>query len=561
MGSVRQLSKDLIDRIAAGEVIERPASVVKELMENAIDARATSITIAIEEAGIGLISIVDNGCGMDESDLCLAVKRHATSKLKTSEDLFAIQTLGFRGEALPSIAAVSRMTIASRTAGTPHGGCLVLEGGEVCEQGKRAMPEGTILEIRDLFFNTPARKKFLKTTATEQKNILDIITRYALVRADISFKVSMDGRTMMQLASGMDLAQRLGILMGADFKSKMLSFAREETGISVHGMLAPPEINRAVRSGILCFVNNRAVRDTTLSAAVGEGYRGLLMRNRYPVAVLFADINPAEVDVNVHPAKAEVRFQNPGRVFGLIVAAVRETLNKPRSPLPYRRASLPSGSSPYPFPRQDQPANKAVQCVQTDYAISATDFYSHLAIIGTLHDTYILLEDANSLFILDQHAAHERVIYEQLKNRSHQDPVQMLLHPLLIDVSPGEYAVFEKAAPTLSALGIDCEPFGAGSIAVRSVPQALSSADIKDLILTMLQDISVKHPADPREEILASMACHKSLRSGRRLTTTEITALLERLDQTGAPRTCPHGRPIFKEITLEEIARWIGRRP
>lgn len=560
MGAVRQLSKDLIDRIAAGEVIERPASVVKELIENAIDARATSIAIAVEEAGIGLIGSVDNGCGMDEADLSLAVKRHATSKLKTPEDLFAIQTLGFRGEALPSIAAVSRMTIASRAADASSGCYLGLDGGEVLLQGRRAMPHGTIVEIRDLFFNTPARKKFLKTTATEQKNILDIITRYALAYSAMSFLVTVDGRTVMQLASGMDLAQRLGILMGADFRSKMLAFAREETGISVHGMLAPPEINRAVRSGIVCFVNNRAVRDTTLSAAVIEGYRGLLMRNRYPMAVLFADIDPAEVDVNVHPAKAEVRFQNQGRVFGIIAAAIRAALQQPQTPPSSRAKPLPVPTARYPRPFKDQPM-QAVQCVQTEYTATSSGFYTRLSIVGTVKDTYILLEDATSLYILDQHAAHERIIYEQLKSGHNLDHSQMLLHPLLIDVSPGEFAVFEDIVPTLAALGIDCEPFGAGSIAVRSVPQALSGADIHNLILTMLHDIGARHPADPHDEILASMACHKSLRSGRRLTPPEITALLKGLDQVGSPRSCPHGRPIFKEITLEEIARWIGRRP
>lgn len=561
MGAIRLLSKDLIDRIAAGEVIERPASVVKELIENAIDAQASSITIAIEEAGIGLISIVDNGRGMDETDLAMAVKRHATSKLKTPEDLFAIETLGFRGEALPSIAAVSRMTIASRTADMAYGCYLALEGGEVIERGKRAMPEGTILEIRDLFFNTPARKKFLKTTATEQKNILDVITRYALIREDISFRVSMDGRAAMRLTSGMDLTQRLGILLGADFKSKMLSFARQATGISVHGRLAPPDINRAVRSGILCYVNNRAVRDTTLSAAVIEGYRGLLMRNRYPVAVLFVDIDPAEVDVNVHPAKAEVRFHDQGRVFGIIAAAIHEALQQPRASQPQCMTPPPEPTVRYSMPSQDQPVPKAVQCVQTDYIPSATGFYAALSVIGTLQDTYILLENATSLYILDQHAAHERIIYEQLKNRRDPDFSQVLLHPLIIDVSPGDYAVFEDIAPALIELGIDCESFGTGSIAVRSVPPALSGADIRDLVLTLLHDVGARHPADPREEMLATLACHKSLRSGRRLSPPEITALLERLDQVGSPRNCPHGRPIFKEITMEEIARWIGRRP
>jgi DNA mismatch repair protein MutL len=284
------------------------------------------------------------------------------------------------------------------------------------------------------------------------------------------------------------------------------------------------------------------------------------MRNRYPLAVLFVDIDPAEVDVNVHPAKAEVRFQNHGRVFGIIAAAIRAALQQPQTPACSRTKPLPESAARYPMPSKEQPI-PAVQCVQTEFTAAASGFYTRLSPVGTLKDTYILLEDANSLYILDQHAAHERIIYEQVKSGHNLEHTQMLLHPLLIDVSPGEFAVFEEIAPTLAALGIDCESFGAGSIAVRSIPQALSGVDIHDLILTMLHDIGIRHPADPHEEILASLACHKSLRSGRRLTPPEITALLKGLDQVGSPRNCPHGRPIFKEITLEEIARWIGRRP
>lgn len=558
MAKIRLLSKDLVNQIAAGEVIERPASVVKELIENALDASAGGLSIEIEGAGLDLIRVVDDGHGMDKDDLSLALQRHATSKIGQSADLFAIRTLGFRGEALPSIASVSRMTIATKTAEHTHGWFLSLEGGETLEAGKKGMPTGTIVEVRDLFFNTPARRKFLKTPATEQKNILDIITRYALAYPQVSFSVSSGGRRLLHLPQGLSPAERSGILLGTDFRARMRTFSRPAPGLSIHGQAGPPEIARPVRSGILCFVNNRAVRDTTLAAAVIEGYRGLLMKNKYPVAILFLDIDPAEVDVNVHPAKAEVRFRDPSRVFGRIVAAIREALAPHEKPLPSEEPYpvVPSPRPPLPVSRTAPPA-----AIQPDLFPSPLGFYSGKSVIGPLQSTYILLEDKEALYILDQHAAHERVLYERLKRDHALDQVQMLLEPLIVELTPGEYAAFEDVAPDLNALGIDCAPFGEAAIAVRTTPPALSGTAIRDIILAVLHAISGSSPADFREEILATIACHQSLRAGKTLSPTEITALLKALDEAGAPHTCPHGRPLYKKIAFTEIETWIGRRP
>lgn len=556
MSRIRLLSADLANQIAAGEVIERPASVVKELIENALDAAAGGITIEIEEAGLGLIRVVDDGAGMDQDDLALAVQRHATSKIGTTADLFAIRTLGFRGEALPSIVAVSRTTIATKTAAAPHGWFITVEGGATVATGKRAMNTGTIIEVRDLFFNTPARRKFLKTPATEQKNIVDIVTRYAVAYPAVSFSLTSGGRQLMRLTRDMNPLDRSGIVLGADFQAGMRPFSRTGAGVSVHGQAAPPRISRPVRSGILCFVNHRAVRDATLAAAVIEGYRGQLMRNKYPMAVLFVDIDPAEVDVNVHPAKAEVRFRDPSRIFGLIVAAIREALMVPVRSTPH---AAPCQHGPVPEPVVVPPPVKTAPAIQDAIFPAPMGFYTGKTVIGTLRSTYILLQDADALYILDQHAAHERVLYEGLRKNHIPGRSQALLTPLIVDLSAVEYAAFEDVAPVLNALGIDCAPFGDATIAIRAVPPALSAGRIKDIILAVLH--AAHGTADFRAEVLATIACHQSLRAGEEITPAEIAALLRALDAAGAPQTCPHGRPLYKQIPFAEIEKWIGRRP
>jgi DNA mismatch repair protein MutL len=554
---VKLLSKDLIGLIAAGEVIERPASVVKELVENSIDAGATSISVEFSGAGIDLIRIADNGSGMDEADLEIAVLRHATSKLDKAEDLFNIKTLGFRGEAVPSIAAVSRMSIASRQEGSSSGAFINMEAGEIIERGKKGMPTGTIIEVADLFFNMPARKKFMKTPATEQKNMLDVISRYALAHPEISFQVTSDSRKIFNLSSSMSSSDRAGIIAGADFKARMKEFSRQVPGLHVHGLLASPDVNRPTRTSVYAFVNGRTVKDAVVSSAVIEGYAGLLMRGRYPVVVLFIDIEPADVDVNVHPTKAEVRFSDPSRIYGLVVSIIRETLSASSST---RFDLINETQEPYIIPNNpqyDRPTSQASFFKDYD---EPRGFYSGKAVIGVLKSTYVLLNDDEAFYILDQHASHERVTFDRLKNTDISG-AQSLLHPVIVELTAAEFAAFEEIIGQLEAIGIEAEPFGETEIAVRTIPTLLKDSDIKDIIQKIVHEPLPKQTDERREEIISRIACHSSVRAGQTLSQPEIAALLKQLDEAGAPTTCPHGRPIFKRISIEEIEKWIGRRP
>jgi DNA mismatch repair protein MutL len=553
---VRLLPKDLIGLIAAGEVIERPASVVKELVENSIDAGATSISVDFSGAGIELIRIADNGSGMDEADLETAVLRHATSKIEKPDDLFNIKTLGFRGEALPSIASVSRMTISSRQSDSTSGSFIRMDAGDTVERGKKGMPTGTIIEVSDLFFNMPARKKFLKTPATEQKNMLDVISRYALAHPEISISASADGRKLLNLPASMPKADRAGAVMGSDFRERMKGFSRKAPGLAIHGMLASPEVSRPARSSIYAFVNGRSVKDAVLSSAVIEGYSGLLMRGRYPAVALFIEIDPADVDVNVHPAKAEVRFRDPSRIYGLIVSVIRESLSSAPS-----RYAIPERITDEPLfienSRYDNPAMQTSFMEEND---EPTGFYSGKSVVGVLKSTYVLLSDDEAFYILDQHASHERVLYEKL-DKTDFSGFQSLVSPIVVELSAAEFAAFDEIREHLETLGIEAEPFGESEIAVRTIPIMLKDSDIKDIIREIVHEPLPKHAGERRKEIISRIACHSSVRAGQALSQHEIASLLRQLDEAGSPATCPHGRPIFKRITIEEIEKWIGRRP
>jgi DNA mismatch repair protein MutL len=552
---VKLLPKELIGMIAAGEVIERPASVVKELVENSIDAGATSISIDMTGAGIELIRIADNGSGIDEADLETAILRHATSKIETADDLFNIKTLGFRGEAVPSIASVSRMKISSRQEQYSSGSYIDMEAGVITARGKKGMPPGTVIEVSDLFFNMPARKKFLKTPATEQKNMLDVISRYALAHPDITFSVTSGERKIFSLTSSMSAAERAGIIAGADFKEGMKEFSRKAPGIHVHGMLASPEVNRPTRSSIYAFANGRSIKDAVVTSAVLEGFSGMLMRGRYPVIVLFIDIEPADIDVNVHPAKAEVRFREPSRVYGLVVSTIRESLSSSAN---YHHDSVREPEMPYIIrkPAYENPAEQASFIKDYD---ERRGFYSDKSVIGVLKSTYILLNDDESFYILDQHASHERIVFDRL-SRSDISGSQTLLHPVIVELTAPEFAAFEEIAGQLENIGIEAEPFGETEIAVRTIPTLLRDSDIKDIIHEIVHEPLPKQQDERRNEIISRIACHSSVRAGKPLTQPEISALLRQLDEAGAPTTCPHGRPIYKRISLQEIEKWIGRR-
>lgn len=581
MGIIQILPQDLINQIAAGEVIERPASVVKELVENAIDAQAGTITVEIEGGGIELIRVVDDGCGMQPEDVEKAVLRHATSKIRHSEDLFSIHTLGFRGEALPSILSVSRSTIATRTPSSQKGWSISVEAGRIENKVLKGMPEGTVVEVKDLFFNTPARKKFLKTSATEQRHIIDIISRYAVSYPSKKFVLNMNGRTVLNLREVSSLDERVKALWGKGMDGKVRSFIQERPSLRIYGIAASPEESRPSRSGIYTYVNNRSVKDQVLSSALIEGYRGMLMTKRYPLAVLFVDIDPAEVDVNVHPAKAEVRFRNSSAVFGLVAKTLKEALHAPAvqspiipqtvPPVPQARSSTEerelfvSENEPLPYKSRPLTAGTAAPFLQHNLFQDRPTTYSDKRVIGTYLSTYILLGDNSALYILDQHAAHERITYERLKESYSSSSVssQMLLTPAVLELSPVEYSAYEEISTYVQQLGIDAGPFGENTIAIRSFPSILGKGDVTGIILELISEVLKGHlnRGDYLHDIIATMACHASIRSGYSIAPDEVTALLKDLDEIGSPLTCPHGRPLFKKIGLEEIERWIGRRP
>ena len=595
MGHIKVLPQELINQIAAGEVIERPASVVKELVENALDAGARSIDVEMNGSGLELIRVSDDGAGMTGEELDLAILRHATSKIGTIDDLFSIRTLGFRGEALPSILSVSRASLSTRKSSSEYGHSIVTEAGEVHRRGKKGMPKGTIVEVADLFFNTPARKKFLKTTATEQRHVMDVIARCALACPKVKLSLQIDGRYLLSFSSAFDMKDRAASVLGRMQAKDLLEMRRERPGITVHGLIAPPSESRSNRGGIYTFVNGRPVKDALLVAAVIEGYSGSLMKGRYPQAVVFIDIDPTEVDVNVHPAKAEVRFRHTSAVFGLIASCIGNVLNPQgehrgdnsgiassfpafRNDGEYARgipASVPiaptvrEGVSPA-YGGKTPPRLEAGRLFDSGPSLhTAPGFYASKALIGMLHSTYILLQDASGLFILDQHAAHERVTFERLKrvHASRSQNEQLLLTPMILELSSQEYSAFGEIAPRIREIGIEAEPFGGTSIAVRTVPGLLAASDIPGLIRDLLHDVlegvlqGKKEGSEHLEDLMAGVACHASVRAGKELTRAEAEALLRDLDEVGGPLTCPHGRPLFKKIDTEEIERWMGRRP
>ncbi len=568
MAEIRLLSNEVIDHIAAGEVIERPASVVKELVENAIDAGASAIAVEIDKTD--LLRVVDNGIGMEEEDMSLAIQRHATSKITNTEDLFHITTLGFRGEALPSIVSVSRAKISSRKKDSLFGHFISIEGGAIIERGKAGIPEGTIVEIKDLFYNTPARKKFLKTTATEQRNIIDVVSRYALCYPHIHFSLKSQDRSIINVSPNMAIEDRIKLILRNDLKDRLFEFEKSTPAISIHGFMASPEIFRPTRSSIYTFINKRSVKDPVLTSAVALGSKEFFMKDRYPIAVVMLEIDPKEVDINVHPTKALVRFRDQSKVFGMIASAIKESLKSH----PWRDVSFTDKSLlDAPRPLKETFIVSAAPKMYSDDKLLFTEevsekkpsFYSDKKIVGILAPAYILLQDDEALYILDQHASHERINFEKLKSImcDNKPPSQKLLHPLIIELSPTEYHACEELMPHMERLGFECEPFGPRTIAIKAYPPLLKTNTLKDIIISIIIE-AVKDDwksENHEKNMIASIACHRSITSGASLSPLEIKFLLKDLDEAGSPHNCPHGRPLYKKITLSEIEKWLGRRP
>jgi DNA mismatch repair protein MutL len=596
--AIRLLPPVLVNRIAAGEVIERPAAAVKELVENAIDAGASRIDIVLKEGGQALISIADNGAGMTKEELGLAVERHCTSKLP-DDDLSRISALGFRGEALPSIGAVSRMRIVSRSPDMANAWEITVEAGVKHAPVPAAYPAGTRVEVRDLFFATPARLKFLKTPRTERDLALDAVRRLAMAYPGIAFTVTGDDeRVMLRLAAAAESGSavgrriRLATLLGRDFAENSVEIDAERGGFRLSGLAGLPTLNRALPRDQYLVVNGRPVRDKLLVGAVRGAYQDVLARDRHPIVALFLDGPPADIDVNVHPAKAEVRFREAALVRGLIVGALRNALAaaghrasstvaaaavaafRPGELRPHR-GSLPASLPRFAFP----PLSPSLALAETGNSFlrpseetepSAAPAQSEEAPLGAaraqLHGTYILAETARGIVLVDQHAAHERLVYEKMKETLAARGLarQALLLPEVVELDEAAAARLAARAPELAEFGLVLELFGPGAVVVREVPALLPGVDVAALVRDLADELAEWGDAlalkERIETVCGTLACHTSVRAGRRLSATEMDALLRQMEATPNSGQCNHGRPTYVALDLADIERLFGRR-
>jgi DNA mismatch repair protein MutL len=603
---VRQLTEAVVNRIAAGEVVERPASVVKELVENALDAGARRIEILTDGGGRRLIRVGDDGEGMTRADLALAVERHATSKLP-EDDLLAIRSLGFRGEALPSIGAVARLAIASRHASEPHAWAIAVEGGAKAEVRPAALAEGTRVEVRDLFYATPARLKFLKSDRAEGEAVREVVRRLAMSRPDVAFTLAGEERAPVAWAAALPgppgRLARLADILGSAFQGNAIAIGAARDGVAIDGYAALPTLSRANALGQYLFVNGRPVRDKLLVGAVRGAYADHLRRDRHPIVALFIALDPREFDVNVHPAKTEVRFRDSGLVRALIVRALQEGLVRDA-----RRAASTGGSAtisafrpaaaplarpwnwrasparPFAAPSGGAPAAEVVgfaQGPQAAFDVGAAGATARVEIAAPeadlidrplgaaraqVHESYIVAQTRDGVVIVDQHAAHERLTYERMKAALAASGVarQLLLIPEIVELDEADVDRLAGRAEELARYGLVIEPFGPGAVAVRETPALLGEIDAGALVRDLAEHIAEWDDGLPLERklmhVAATMACHGSVRAGRRLKSEEMNALLREMETTPNSGQCNHGRPTYVELKLADIERLFGRR-
>lgn len=593
---VRQLPESLVNRIAAGEVVERPASVVKELVENALDAGARRIEVVLSGGGRRLIRVTDDGSGMSADDLALAVERHATSKL-ANDDLDAIATLGFRGEALPSIGAVARLSIVTRSRDADSASEILVEGGRKSPVKPAALGKGTRIEVRDLFYATPARLKFLKSDRAETAAAVEAVKRLALARPDVAFTLVAEDRAPVTYADrGNDTEgklARMADVLGAELRENAVPVEGEREGVSVSGLAGLPTFSRANSLAQYLFVNGRPVRDKVLMGAVRAAYADLLHGDRYPVVALFLSLDPREVDANVHPAKTEVRFRDPGLVRALLIRALKDALAagavRSATTGAARLVSFarpdPGGGLPSPGWRGSAAPARAPgfaedeQAVFDSIAAPTADARADLASAAPelldkplgaaraqLHETYIVAQTRDGLVVVDQHAAHERIVYERLKAAVARDGVarQLLLIPQVVELDPDDVAALMERAEELVKLGLVIEQFGPGALLVREVPALLGDTDIIGLVHDLAEHMAEWDQSLPLERrllsVASSMSCHGSVRAGRRLKPDEMNALLREMEATENSGQCNHGRPTYVELKLADIERLFGRR-
>jgi DNA mismatch repair protein MutL len=596
---VRILPEQLANKIAAGEVVERPASVVKELVENSLDAGATEIIVEIEDGGKRLIRVSDNGSGMSKEDSLLSLERHATSKISSDSDLFRLDTLGFRGEAIPSIASVSRFSLSSREKESLEGVEIYAEGGKIRDLKACGMPAGTSISVRNLFFNTPARLKFMRSRETESGHVNELLHRLALSRPEVRFIYSADAKPVFSLFSG-DMINRTKELLGKNLSKELHVIEAEENGIALKGLLGSPSISRSTASCMYTFINGRYVRDRVVQHAILQAYRNVLERGRYPVIVLFITIPPEDVDVNVHPTKHEVRFREQSKVHQTINGVIETQLRK--TPWIENTAgnSLLHSSRPNPSSQSisrveevrdsllryssNTPQQSSYSYIQKEHS-TLTDlseagnqsnspepdlsmkngFFSSLQVIGQFRASYILCQDGSDLVIIDQHAAHERVVFEELRTSFRNSILdgQHLLFPETLELMPGEASVIKEHNDIITRLGFELEHFGGNTWLLNSIPLPLSGHDHVQALRDIIEEISgvgSSHLLDAKvDDMLATIACHSVVRGEHHLSSNEIKQLFSRMDRTDFSAHCPHGRPAVTRISLRDIEKLFKR--
>lgn len=569
--TILKLPSEVASQIAAGEVVERPASVVKELVENSLDAGARQISIVVESGGRQLIEVTDDGCGIPQEELSLAVSRHATSKLTTAEDLFRVKTLGFRGEALASVGSVSRLEITSRTAGAEAGARLVVDGGHAGDVQQVGAPVGTAVRVKDLFYNVPARLKFLKKDPTERRWIDALVTRYALAYSHVRIHLKQENRAALQTSGSGDRREILAALYGVDVAHQMLEVLANYENLKITGFISPISLTRSNRREITFFVNGRWVQDPTLTTALVRAYHTLLMVGRYPFAMVFLDMPSEQVDVNVHPAKAEVRFREKDRVFNGVQRAVRRALLA-YTPVPALYAGMEGQPEEFgqPFMGKDlnlegtktpQPTTSTTLPSQPDLPAQTRPV---LRLVGQVASTYLAAEGPDGLYLIDQHAAHERVLFEKFMSQMAESiPGQSLLEAEAVDFPPSEARLLLGQLPALQRLGFQVEEFGPNTFLVRAIPTLLVDIDPAAALRVLVEDFEEDEtPLQSQIEakIIARVCKRAAIKGGQVLSPQEQSALLEGLVACQSPRTCPHGRPTMIHLSIDLLERQFGRR-
>lgn len=602
MSKIRVLADHVANQIAAGEVVERPASVAKELVENSIDAGATRITIEIEAGGRRLLKVSDDGEGMVRDDAILAFERHATSKIRAADDLIAIGTLGFRGEALASIASVAKVELITSTEDAAAGTRVAIEGGRMRDVKDAAHPRGTTIAMRDLFFNVPARRKFLKSEATETFHLTNLVTHYALAHPEIAFTLVNNGRDVIRAVAAKDLRERAYQIFGADFLENLLAVEGGDPQVArVTGFVSAPRDRRTTRDAQYFFVNRRYVRDRMIGRSLTEGYRSILPQGFYPAALLFVETPLEEVDVNVHPAKTEVRFRRTAAVADAVREAIRDALARndyepqitqiPQTPMPQIQAASAAVSFPPPQPRMEfvplptgeeiardieemirvtsakspaplPPVNNAEKLVSQ---VTPETLSNNIRPLGQLEESFIIATDDEGLLLIDQHVAHERVLFDKYRalEAERRTESQQLLVPETFDLTPAQAAVFDQFAPEFEVYGFELMRLSGRTVAIRAVPADLPPGQARNMLSELLETVDaekkVNAPETMRDEIAASLACHAAIKVNMPLTPEKMRWLIDRLLQTSSPTTCPHGRPIILRLKMHDIKKGFHR--